>query len=200
MSGQQHAPDALYPRERRGTHFTGGWVGPRAGLDGRKISSPQGFDPGPSSPQSVAIPTELPGPLYIYIAWGFRVTFYYRNATMHSICIVVDLHVPVNNIKPLCCHGNARMRALCTVIEQQYISYCCQQYNCISVFMQSARYCCPILTKSGIFRHIFAEVPNIKFHEYSPSGSRADNCAEIDRRTDMTKLIGAFPYLRESTG
>jgi len=32
-------------RERPGTHFTGGWVGPRAGLDGRKISSPPGFDP-----------------------------------------------------------------------------------------------------------------------------------------------------------
>ena len=28
-------------------------MGPRAGLDGRKISSPPGFDPGPSSPQSV---------------------------------------------------------------------------------------------------------------------------------------------------
>jgi hypothetical protein len=29
--------------------FTGGWVGPRAGLDGQKISSPPGFNPGPSS-------------------------------------------------------------------------------------------------------------------------------------------------------
>jgi len=37
-------------------------VGPRAGSDGRKISSPPGFDAGPSSPQSVAIPTELSGP------------------------------------------------------------------------------------------------------------------------------------------
>ena len=37
-------------------------MGPRAGLDGRKILSPPGFDPGPSSPYSVAIPTELPGP------------------------------------------------------------------------------------------------------------------------------------------
>jgi len=55
VSGQQHAPAALYPRERPGTQFTGGWVGPRAGLDGRKISSPPGFDPGPSSPYSVAI-------------------------------------------------------------------------------------------------------------------------------------------------
>jgi len=41
---------ALYPRERPGTHFTGGWAGPRAGLDRRKISSPPGFDPGPPSP------------------------------------------------------------------------------------------------------------------------------------------------------
>ena len=49
VSGQQHAPAALYPRERPGTHFTGGWVGPGAGLDGRKISSPPGFDTGPSA-------------------------------------------------------------------------------------------------------------------------------------------------------
>ena len=34
MSGQQHAPTALYPRERHGTHCTGGCVGPRIGLDG----------------------------------------------------------------------------------------------------------------------------------------------------------------------
>ena len=37
-------------------------MGPRAGLDRRKISSPSGFDPGPPSPKSVAVPTELPGP------------------------------------------------------------------------------------------------------------------------------------------
>jgi len=67
VSGQRHALAALYLREIPGTHFTRGWVGPRAGLDGRKISSPPGFYPGPSSPKSVAIPIELPGPLYIYI-------------------------------------------------------------------------------------------------------------------------------------
>jgi len=42
-------PGRTLPRERPGTHFTGGWVGPRAGLKGRKISSPPEFDPGPSS-------------------------------------------------------------------------------------------------------------------------------------------------------
>ena len=36
----------LYPRERPGTHCTGGWVGPRAGLDGCGKYRPQpGFDP-----------------------------------------------------------------------------------------------------------------------------------------------------------
>jgi hypothetical protein len=34
VSGQHHAPAALYPGERTpGTHWTGGWVGPKAGLD-----------------------------------------------------------------------------------------------------------------------------------------------------------------------
>ena len=43
VSGQQHAPAALYSRERPGTYFTGGWVGPRAGPDRRKISPTTGI-------------------------------------------------------------------------------------------------------------------------------------------------------------
>ena len=59
-------PSRTLPRERPGTHFTGGWVDPRAGLNWWKISSPPGFDPGPSSPYSIVIPTELPGLLPIF--------------------------------------------------------------------------------------------------------------------------------------
>ena len=33
MRCQRHAPVAL-PRVRPATHYIGGWVGPRAGLDG----------------------------------------------------------------------------------------------------------------------------------------------------------------------
>ena len=41
-----NTPRPIYPRERPGTHCTGGWVRPRAGLDGmQKISSSPGFDP-----------------------------------------------------------------------------------------------------------------------------------------------------------
>jgi len=69
-------PGRFTPAERPGTHFTGDWVGPRARLDGRKISSPPAFDPGPSRPQSVAIPTELPGPqIYYTIVIAQRVGF-----------------------------------------------------------------------------------------------------------------------------
>jgi hypothetical protein len=46
VKGQRHAPTALYPWEKRGTHCTEGWVGPRAGLDRcEKSRPPPGFDP-----------------------------------------------------------------------------------------------------------------------------------------------------------
>ena len=45
------------------TGLDGRKVGPRTGLDGWKISSSPIFDPGPTRPWSVAIPTELPDPL-----------------------------------------------------------------------------------------------------------------------------------------
>ena len=45
VSGQQHAPAVLYPRERPGTHCTGGWAGPQ-GRSGRAENlTPPGFDP-----------------------------------------------------------------------------------------------------------------------------------------------------------
>jgi hypothetical protein len=39
-------PRPIYPREIPGTHFIGGWVGPRTGLDGwEKSRPPPGFNP-----------------------------------------------------------------------------------------------------------------------------------------------------------
>ena len=46
VRGQRHAPAAIYPRERAGTHCTGGWVGPSAGLNRcGKSRPPPEFDP-----------------------------------------------------------------------------------------------------------------------------------------------------------
>ena len=54
-------------KETPGTHCTGSWMGPRAGLDGcGKSCPPIGVrSPGPSSPQRVAIPTELSRPILV---------------------------------------------------------------------------------------------------------------------------------------
>ena len=53
-------PGQFTPKERPGTGCIGGWVGPRASLDGCGKSRPyQDSMPGPSSPLRVAIPTEL---------------------------------------------------------------------------------------------------------------------------------------------
>ena len=53
-------PRPSYPRESPGTHYIGGWVGPRAGLDGfEKSRLHRDSIPGPSSPWQVAILTEL---------------------------------------------------------------------------------------------------------------------------------------------
>jgi hypothetical protein len=55
-------PRPLYSWERPGTHYTGGWVGTRAGLDVCEKSRPyRDSIPGPSSPYPVVTPTELPG-------------------------------------------------------------------------------------------------------------------------------------------
>jgi hypothetical protein len=45
VGGQRYAPAVLPPGKESGTHFTGGWMGPRAGLDGcGKPRPPPGFD------------------------------------------------------------------------------------------------------------------------------------------------------------
>jgi hypothetical protein len=51
MGGQRHAPAALSSGKRLGTHFRGGCVGPRAGLDGCGKTRPHwGVDPQTAQP------------------------------------------------------------------------------------------------------------------------------------------------------
>jgi len=53
-------PRPLYPRDRPGTYCIGGWVGPRADLDGcGKFRPHRDSIPGPSSPYCLAVPAEL---------------------------------------------------------------------------------------------------------------------------------------------
>ena len=43
LAGQRYAVAALSPGNRPGAHFTGGWVGPWAGLDGCGNLEPNGI-------------------------------------------------------------------------------------------------------------------------------------------------------------
>ena len=85
VTGQRHAPAALYPRERPGTRCTGGWVGPRAGLHRCGKSRPhQDSIPRQSSPQPVAIPTELPGPQQMHkLSLKFTIMFCKNTKLLH---------------------------------------------------------------------------------------------------------------------
>ena len=50
VGDQRHAPTVLPHPERPSTHLIGGWVGPKAGLDGCGKSGPHRCSiPGPSS-------------------------------------------------------------------------------------------------------------------------------------------------------
>jgi hypothetical protein len=71
VSGQRHPPATLYPR---GTHCTGGWGGPRAGLDtevrGKILLPLTGIEPrSPGRPvhSQTLLLTELPRLLHVAI-------------------------------------------------------------------------------------------------------------------------------------
>ena len=77
-------------------------MGPRAGLDRRKISSPPGFDPGPSSQYSVAIPTELPGPNLYYVLFLYNNVMYSMSSQSHATVNIFFLFLsqPVDDYIP----------------------------------------------------------------------------------------------------
>ena len=95
VGAQRHAP-AILPRERPGTPCIGGWIEPSAGLNGWAKSHPPPYRdliPGPSSPQTVAIPTELSRPTP---PWYNRIEIaVYAPQTESS---VQDIHVHVTPI------------------------------------------------------------------------------------------------------
>jgi hypothetical protein len=63
VGGQLHAPATLPPGKIPGTHCIGGWVGPRAGLDGCEKSRPHWIrSPDRPARSVVAIPTTLSRP------------------------------------------------------------------------------------------------------------------------------------------
>ena len=92
VRGQRHVPAAFYPRERPGTHCTGGWVDPRASLDGRKISSPPGFDPWPVQSRSQSL-YRLSYPARSDEVKGYKTRSVAQNITVSDAGIFSNLEI-----------------------------------------------------------------------------------------------------------
>ena len=90
VGGQRHAPAALPPGKTQYLLYRR-LSGPQ-GRSGRvrKISPPPGFDPGPSSPQRVAIPTEISRPLppkcnlHKSPSCGHQISISHRHSLTHA--------------------------------------------------------------------------------------------------------------------
>ena len=63
VGGRRHAPAALLQGKRPGTRYTGGWVGPRDGLDGCGNLAPTGIrSPDPPYHSESLYRLSYPGP------------------------------------------------------------------------------------------------------------------------------------------
>jgi hypothetical protein len=93
VGGQRHAPAALPPGKRPGTHCIGGWVGPRAGLGGcGKSRSPPGFDPRTIHPVASRY-TDYAIPVNPCI----RCIYYYYYYYYYSRCLLYAGYLPLHS-------------------------------------------------------------------------------------------------------
>ena len=60
------------------------------------------------------------------------------------------------------------------------------------VFMQSARYSCPISMELEFSRQVFEKYSNIKFHENPSSGSKVVPCGRTDRNDEANSRFSQF--------
>jgi hypothetical protein len=68
VDDQCHVPAALPPGKRPGTHFIGGWVNPRTGLEGCGKSHPRRDSiPGFSSPWRAAVDYAIPAYIHLLL-------------------------------------------------------------------------------------------------------------------------------------
>jgi hypothetical protein len=73
VDGQRQVPAALPPQKRPSNHCTGGWLGPRAGLDGcGKFHPPPGFDPRNVQPVASRYRLRYLGPPVFNICFNFE--------------------------------------------------------------------------------------------------------------------------------
>jgi len=98
--GQRHVPAAFYPQERPSTHCTGGWVGPRTGLDGGK-SRPTGnrFPDRPARSQSLYRQKMHSNPLICTTIRQtvYKVSFGYYTGSLRTFIFSICQKITINS-------------------------------------------------------------------------------------------------------
>ena len=90
MGGQRHTPAALPPGEKPGTHCIGGWVGPRAGLDGYGKSRPTGIR-SPDRPARSELLCRLCGPAPTAVSYFPIILLTLQGAAGHTHRILREI-------------------------------------------------------------------------------------------------------------
>ena len=109
MRGQRHASAVIYPRERPGTHYTGGWVDPRV----RKISPPPGFDPRTVQPVASSYTDYATRPTHDILTINFKAVFHETTWTRLNLRF---LHLWSNTT-----HENCALLDYCTASSGNFL-------------------------------------------------------------------------------
>jgi hypothetical protein len=117
-------PQPLYPRERPGTYCTGGWVGPRAGLNMREKSRPhRNSIPGSSSPCK-SICSVIQKKIHCLFLWqNFQYCLFLSKMCKSAIQIKCQKcpHDRATMLKVSCLTFYSNFTNLCKLITSSYI-------------------------------------------------------------------------------
>jgi len=121
VGSQRHTPTAFNPRprERPGTHCTGGWVGPRAGLDRCRKSRPY-RDRSPDLPACSESLYRLhyPGSTDIWVMWIRFTEFLLPVSSTYCCLLCVDwghiLHINIVCVCVCACSRACVLACMCT--------------------------------------------------------------------------------------
>jgi hypothetical protein len=160
VGDQRHAPAALLPGKRPGTHYTGGWVGLRASLDGC----------GKSRPTEIRSPDRLDRSVSLYWLtahahlWAASLTTVWIavRSNLHNVSTTLTVGYPASQVLQ---RWPALQLRYC-LSKCQTISRYTRQYDCICTHTKSTNLHWLIFTKlTNAHQHDV----QICYHEFHPN-------------------------------
>ena len=130
VSGQLQAPAASPPWKNPGTHWAGGWVGPRTGLDDsgdeKNLLSQQYLRP--------RLPNHWPVGIQTVLFWLPTLLWWFMYVVQHAFCLCKYYpSLPPDKLKnpPISTHGNGWMKNFCFQPRQKNLKmFTCLSFQC----------------------------------------------------------------------